>query len=149
MFVKVSGEQVIPNYTIEDLRLEHPNVSFPLNITDDILTSFNVFRVKYLPAPGHDSRTHRLVTQFPTLIDGVWTVSYVAVEKDQAQINSETLQAARTVRSERDRLLAATDWRFRSDMNPSQEWIDYCQALRNVPQQEGFPFNVQWPTMPN
>jgi hypothetical protein len=41
-----------------------------------------------------------------------------------------------------------TDWRFRSDLSPSQEWIDYCQALRDIPQQEGFPFDVQWPISP-
>jgi hypothetical protein len=38
MFVKISGEQVIPNYTVKDFRL-NPNVSFSLNITDDILVS--------------------------------------------------------------------------------------------------------------
>lgn len=35
------------------------------------------------------------------------------------------------------------------DLSPSQEWIDYCQALRDIPQQEGFPFDIQWPIEPN
>jgi len=52
------------------------------------------------------------------------------------------------VRAERDRLLAATDWMALSDVNMSPEWIAYRQALRDLPQQEGFPSNVVWPTKP-
>ena len=39
----------------------------------------------------------------------------------------------RLLRQQRNQLLAATDWRFRSDLTPSQAWIDYCQALRDLP----------------
>lgn len=53
------------------------------------------------------------------------------------------------LRGRRDALLSATDWRFRSDMSPSQAWVDYCQALRDVPQQAGFPTSVTWPTEPS
>jgi len=52
------------------------------------------------------------------------------------------------VRAARDAKLSETDWRFRSDMTPSQTWKDYCQALRNVPQQPGFPDSVTWPVEP-
>ena len=36
------------------------------------------------------------------------------------------------LREKRNQLLAATDWRFRSDLTPSQTWKDYCQALRDL-----------------
>ena len=63
--------------------------------------------------------------------------------------NSLSIQIeANIVRSNRNKLLAATDWRFRSDLTPSQEWKDYCQALRDVPSQSGFPWEVIWPTNP-
>lgn len=29
-----------------------------------------------------------------------------------------------------------------------QAWADYRQALLDVPQQEGFPYSVEWPTKP-
>jgi len=38
------------------------------------------------------------------------------------------------VRFERDNELTSTDWRFMSDQSPSQEWIDYRQFLRDLPQ---------------
>lgn len=53
------------------------------------------------------------------------------------------------IRNKRNLLLSETDWRFRSDLSPSQAWIDYCQDLRDIPQQEGFPFDIQWPTKPD
>ena len=28
------------------------------------------------------------------------------------------------------------------------DWAQYRQALRDIPQQEGFPFNVEWPKKP-
>jgi len=30
----------------------------------------------------------------------------------------------------------------------SQEWADYRQALRDVPQQIGFPGDIVWPSKP-
>ena len=61
----------------------------------------------------------------------------------------------RLLRVERDRLIALTDWRFRSDLNPSQAWIDYCQALRDLPaystptlDENGQLTGVNWPTPP-
>jgi hypothetical protein len=52
------------------------------------------------------------------------------------------------VRTERSAKLAETDWRFRNDMTPSQEWKDYCQALRDIPAQAGFPTTINWPIKP-
>lgn len=38
------------------------------------------------------------------------------------------------VRRIRSRELSQTDYRFLSDQSPSQEWIDYRQFLRDLPQ---------------
>jgi len=38
------------------------------------------------------------------------------------------------LRNERDVELVKSDWRFMSDQSPSQEWIDYRQFLRDLPQ---------------
>ena len=60
----------------------------------------------------------------------------------------------RLLRVERDRLLQRTDWRFRSDLTPSQAWIDYCKALRDLPAtqepklENGQLTNVTWPEVP-
>lgn len=62
-----------------------------------------------------------------------------------------------TVRNLRDELLAASDWVITKAVEQSQDglgiqipvvWLEYRQALRDVPQQAGFPHDVIWPTMP-
>jgi len=68
---------------------------------------------------------------------------------DQAAwIAGANTRKAIEVRAERDAKLSETDWRFRSDMTPSQAWKDYCQSLRDVPSQAGFPWTVTWPDAP-
>jgi len=82
------------------------------------------------------------------------------IEIDQNVISNKIaeLQAAeplRLLRQQRNQLLSATDWRFRSDLTPSQAWIDYCQALRDLPatatpalDENGNLTGVTWPTPP-
>ena len=58
-------------------------------------------------------------------------------------------KAMRIAREQRDELLQQTDWMMFSDTaTPSQAWLDYRQALRDVPSQAGFPDNITWPTKP-
>ena len=71
-----------------------------------------------------------------------------AAENEAAYKASKDAEQAKSVRTSRDTKLSETDWRFRSDMTPSQEWKDYCQALRDVPTQEGFPWTITWPDVP-
>lgn len=59
----------------------------------------------------------------------------------------------RSVRSERDALLTASDWVITKALETStsvpQDWADYRQALRDLPQNTSDPFNVAWPSKPS
>ena len=78
--------------------------------------------------------------------------------EEEIQAKLTELKAAepmRLLREKRNQLLAQTDWRFRSDLTPSQAWIDYCQALRDLPanstpalDENGQLTGVNWPTPP-
>lgn len=149
MFVKITNGEAQANYTIGDLKKDNPNVSFPVNISDKTLAKFNVYRVKEISAPNYNSRTHRLVTQAPELIDGVWTVRRIAVAKDQSQIDNENASMASQVRLKRDSKLANSDWTQVADAPVDKTaWANYRQALRDVPGQAGFPWEVTWPQEP-
>ena len=54
------------------------------------------------------------------------------------------------VRSDRDMELEDTDWRFMSDQSPSDEWVDYRQALRDLPQDNDTANDAadNWPEAP-
>jgi hypothetical protein len=59
-----------------------------------------------------------------------------------ARVRGEAIQA-------RNELLAETDWWVLSDTpSATQEQLDYRQALRDLPDQEGFP-NVDFPVKPD
>jgi len=53
-----------------------------------------------------------------------------------------TLEPLKELREERNRRIALTDWRFRSDLSPSQEWRDYCVALRDLPANYSPSFDI-------
>lgn len=57
------------------------------------------------------------------------------------------------VRKMRDELISKTDWTqtFDSPLSDEEQVIvrTYRQALRDVPQQEGFPLDVTWPEKPD
>jgi hypothetical protein len=80
--------------------------------------------------------------------NGKWIEAWSITNATQEQIAERTTSKEKEIRNDRNRLLAETDWRFRSDLTPSQAWIDYCQALRDITSQAGFPWNVQWPSQP-
>lgn len=56
----------------------------------------------------------------------------------------------KAIREERNIKLSMTDWTQAADVPQAlkDKWAPYRQALRDVPQQEGFPENVVWPTQP-
>jgi len=56
---------------------------------------------------------------------------------------------SKEIRSERNSLLKESDWTQLPDALVDQTaWATYRQELRDIPQQEGFPENVTWPTKP-
>jgi len=64
---------------------------------------------------------------------------------DQRQLEQE----AEEVRTQRDALLKDSDWTQVSDAPVDQSaWANYRQALRDLPEQEGFPQEVVWPQIP-
>ena len=63
-----------------------------------------------------------------------------------------TEELAAQARSQRDALIAATDYLMATDYpltdEKRQELTVYRQALRDVPGQSGFPAEIVWPTKP-
>jgi len=58
-------------------------------------------------------------------------------------------QAATEIRERRDALLTDCDWTQATDSPLSEDirigWRIYRQALRDIPEQPGFPWDVTWP----
>ena len=58
-------------------------------------------------------------------------------------------RAATEIRERRDALLLGCDWTQAQDVPITDDarnaWREYRQALRDVPEQPGFPWDVTWP----
>lgn len=71
------------------------------------------------------------------------------------EITEQTAEIVQTVnmRVERDAMLAGCDWTMVEDVplsaNEKAAWTAYRQALRDVPEQGGFPWVIEWPVRPD
>lgn len=130
-----------------EFRALFPDTSFPARLTTQILDELGADVVLEGPQ-AQPTRYQVAYRNGVEQIDGQWFTKWSVSEMAEEAKAALDARQAESVRAERNRLLAATDWRFRSDLTPSQEWKDYCQALRDITSQAGFPWEVTWPTQP-
>ena len=78
------------------------------------------------------------------------------ITNEQDLIENEKQRLARlpfAIRNRRNALLKESDWTQYPDSPLSAEqkqaWATYRQALRDIPNQAGFPTDVQFPAAPN
>ena len=94
----------------------------------------------FIDAPTYNFATQTLeetITESNTEIVHGWTV-----------IDKSVTEYAYEVRDKRNDLLRMTDvWAY-SDRTMSDAMIAYRQALRDIPDQDGFPSAVVWPVQP-
>lgn len=96
-------------YSLYELKQDHPEVSFPKDITEDTLRSFSVFQVKHTEYPAHDPTTETVVEGFPTLINGeykqVWKVQPLSPEVivENLKQKQESLKSS-VIQSTQDKL---------------------------------------------
>lgn len=59
--------------------------------------------------------------------------------------------AEQHVKSQRNILLTQSDWTQLPDvpLQAKQAWAEYRQALRDITDQPGYPFDIVWPQAPN
>ena len=148
-----------------EFKLMFSNVSFPEILSEQIFDDFGVDIIfegaqpipenslQYVQQSGIEQINGKWFTKYilyPTFVEYTDknNITHTVEEQMTVYTNRKTEEKAKTVRIRRDQLLKETDWRFRSDLIPSQDWKDYCQALRDITIQEGFPWNITWPIRP-
>ncbi len=91
----------------------------------------------------------KVVDNGQELVDGKWQVQWAIVDKTLAELAVDLLDAANSIRADRNQRLAASDWTRLDDAPVDRTaWAIYRQALRDVPAQVGFPWTVAWPSKP-
>jgi len=154
MYVKISNGAVEQYpYTLGNLRRDNPNTSFPKRPSDEMLVDWGVYPVTVQSGTSFNHATQKLAhAETPTLVNGVWTLveSVASLTAEEATVVSNL--AAQDNRDLRDRLLAETDWvTIRAKelgQTVPENWYTYRGDLRQIPEQDGWPHNITWPTKP-
>tara|TARA_R100001480_G_scaffold110899_2_gene112086 strand:- start:57 stop:536 length:480 start_codon:yes stop_codon:yes gene_type:complete len=138
----------------------HRNVSFS-SMTDTFADlNWDYIAPVIRPKP---TGTFRIVNRNGAEQDanGNWVQAWVerdmfATDDDSTKAEKETeyqdglnATAAASARTDRDSRLALTDFHGLTDNTMSAEMTTYRQALRDVPEQDGFPNTINWPVEPS
>jgi hypothetical protein len=148
------------------IRSMHPNVSLPKVWNANVNETLGIDPVLASPKPD-PSGDYKVVVRNGVEQDanGNWVHAWtendmfqeytdddnnVVTVQDQidAKVAADNAALEATERATRDDLLKATDHYGLSDVTMSEAMTTYRQALRDVPQQEGFPQTITWPTKP-
>ena len=93
-------------------------------------------------------------------IDGKWYTKHIlgpvftdgettAAEQESAYKAAKDAEQAKSVRTSRTEKLKDCDWTQIADSTADKAaWATYRQALRDVTAQAGFPWTIDWPTIP-
>lgn len=107
---------------------------------------------QYSQAAGIEQIEGKWYTKYilgPVFIDRPATdtePAQTAAEQEAAYKAMKDAERAESVRQERNRMIAKSDWTQLPDSPVDKEaWAAYRQELRDVPTQAGFPWSVEWP----
>lgn len=138
-------------YTIGQLKQANPNVSFPDNPSDTLLSTFGMQRVFFSTPP---ELTHTQVLEEGTPVfreeDQRWTQVWSVRDMTSEEIARRDEGEASSARMIRNDLLLKSDWTQGKDIpdSVSSKWATYRQALRDISNQAGFPWAIEWPSQP-
>jgi hypothetical protein len=149
MYALISKAAVVAYpYSQAELRNANPNTSFPVVMSDEELADWGVVPVTLTPCPIAN-HTVNISEGKPELIGSTWSQTWITTPATNDEIAQRTKQRAAEIRLERTRRLAECDWTQLSDAPvDASAWAAYRQALRDVTEQAGFPWDVQWPVAP-
>jgi Phage tail assembly chaperone protein len=132
--------------------------------TDEVLEALGADVVFEGPQATPQNHYQFSMRQGVEQIEGKWYTKYIlgpiftdnedatAVEQEAAYIAQKDAAQAESVRSQRAQLLKDSDWTQLDDTPfdnaKKMAWANYRQALRDIPDQAGFPWDIQWPDKP-
>lgn len=141
MYLKlIDGNPV--NYSLDELRLDNPQVSFPVGPPEYILSEYSVYPYTIAAVPNYNPLLEVLIQgKFEIDPNGSWILPYKVQDLS-------LLDASNNMRTHRNNLLSETDWMALSDMTLTEPWAAYRQSLRDITSQAGFPYDIEWPIKP-
>ena len=136
MFVKVI-DGVAVDYTIEKLKQENPNTSFPRQISDALLSDFGVYRVYVPTAPDFDPDTQaRERTTAPTLVGDRWEHSWTVRDLTAEELT----QRVQEMRSE----MVVTPRQARLELSKRNLLTNIAEIIALIPEPDKTAVEIEW-----
>jgi hypothetical protein len=136
-------------HDVEPTQWDEDTFCFARKLTPEQVLRFGVTKLRIVTPPYFDPATQKREEGPAIFENGTWVQQYVVTEMDTEEALAKGADQAHVVREERDRLLVSCDWTQVADVPVDKAaWAAYRQLLREIPLQEGFPWEVIWPDAP-
>src|SRR6056300_136545 len=109
MYLRVSGSQIIYPFSVQRLKSENKNVSFPSVITDEVLATFDVYPVKLVNGNYDSDYTKDVLEVTPTLSGSVYVQTYETTDVDELTRDTRIEIKWDEIRETRNTLLSECD----------------------------------------
>jgi len=131
--------------SIYTVKAANPNTSYP---DSPSFVPDGYAAVETTPLPDYDRNTQKVVEMPPAQVLSAWRQAWGVRELPADEQQKIRDAKATAVRKQRDALLTQSDWTQLPDAPVDRtEWAAYRQALRDLPSQSGFPFDIAWPAL--
>ena len=133
-------------YSIEKLRSDNPETSFPVDMSEEELTAWGVYPVTEEAAPAFNEATEQLEQTQPKLINGGWLAGWMIANASAEEQAKRTADKVRWVDQNIHSALKSSDHTQLADY-PGTEAQQFAfktwrQELRNI------PWSIVWPMPP-
>ena len=147
MYLRIINGIITYPYSIQQLKIDEYNTSFPKELTTEILEEWGVFEVNRTPKPTDYTKT--ITEGTPQLVDGSYIQIWDEVDATQSEIDTKLEDRWEVIRILRNELLLECDWTQLVDIpiETKELWQTYRQELRNITSQTN-PFSIVWPVKP-
>jgi len=126
------------------IKKRFPSTSFAIPFTP-----FGDYVAVQYTAPPEINHLQDVQEDLPKFCNGQWQMTWKIVDAPAEFIELRATNKAFEVRAQRNQLLAASDWTQLADAPvEASAWFSYRQELRDITQQDGFPWEVDWPVSP-
>jgi hypothetical protein len=147
MYLRIINNEINYPYSLQKLREDNPNTSFPSEMTESLMIELDISEVRTTPKPN--DYTKNISEGTPILVEGVYYQNWVQSDATESEINDRIENKWIEIRDLRQQLLSECDWTQLSDI-PSETkdlWTTYRQNLRDITNQSN-PYNIVWPVKP-
>jgi hypothetical protein len=152
-YILATGSTVIEYpYSIEKLRSDNPETSFPAVMSEEELSAWGVYPVTEEAVPAFNEATEQLEQTQPTLINGSWLAGWMLATASTEEQAKRTADKVKRVEQNIQSALKNSDYTQLSDYPGTEArksaFRAWRQAIRDLPLQSRYPWQIEWPMPP-